>query len=84
VILMDIQMPGMDGLTATAQLKADPETSEIPVIAVTAHAMEGDAARALAAGCVAYVSKPISRVRLNGALDLALGGAGWRAAPSSP
>jgi two-component system, sensor histidine kinase and response regulator len=72
----------MDGLTATARLKADAATSAIPVIAVTAHAMAGDADRALAAGCVAYVSKPISRARLYEALDLALGGTEWRDAPS--
>jgi two-component system, cell cycle response regulator DivK len=78
VILMDIQMPEMDGLTATRHLKADPRTSAIPVIAVTAHAMAGDAERALAAGCIAYVSKPISRARLNDAIDLAMGGAEWR------
>jgi CheY-like chemotaxis protein len=82
VILMDVQMPGMDGLTATVQLKADPATSAIPVIAVTAHAMAGDSDRALDAGCVAYVSKPVSRARLFDAMDLALGGAGWRPAPS--
>jgi CheY-like chemotaxis protein len=69
----------MDGLTATSHLKADPKTRAIPVIAVTAHAMAGDAERALAAGCIAYVSKPISRARLNDALDLALGGVEWRA-----
>jgi CheY-like chemotaxis protein len=78
VILMDIQLPGMDGLTATMQLKAAPETRSIPVIAVTAHAMAGDPERALEAGCLAYVSKPISRKRLTEALDLALGGTGWR------
>jgi signal transduction histidine kinase/ActR/RegA family two-component response regulator len=77
-ILMDIEMPEMDGLTATARLKADEATSAIPVIAVTAHAMAGDADRALAAGCLAYVSKPISRARLYEALDLALGSAEWR------
>ena len=77
-ILMDIEMPEMDGLTATALLKADDATSAIPVIAVTAHAMAGDADRAFAAGCLAYVSKPISRARLYEALDLALGGAEWR------
>jgi signal transduction histidine kinase/ActR/RegA family two-component response regulator len=82
VILMDIEMPEMDGLTATARLKADATTIAIPVIAVTAHAMAGDADRALAAGCVAYVSKPISRARLYEALDLALGGTEWRDAPS--
>jgi signal transduction histidine kinase/CheY-like chemotaxis protein len=84
VILMDIQMPGMDGLMATTHLMADPATSAIPVIAVTAHAMGGDAERALAAGCVAYVSKPIARAKLFEALDLALGGAGWRLGAGVP
>jgi PAS domain S-box-containing protein len=78
VILMDMHMPGMDGLTATAALKADARTSGIPVIAVTAHAMTGDAERMLAAGCVGYVSKPVSRTKLDEALDLALGSAAWR------
>jgi CheY-like chemotaxis protein len=79
VILMDLQMPGTDGLTATLALKADPTTAAIPVIAVTAHAMAGDSDRALAAGCIAHVSKPIARTRLYEAIDLALNGAGWRA-----
>ncbi len=83
VILMDIEMPGMDGLTATAELKADPLTKSIPVITVTAHAMTGDAERAFEAGCVAHVTKPIARVKLKEALDLALG-AGWSEAPSTP
>jgi two-component system, cell cycle response regulator DivK len=74
----------MDGLTATAELKADEATHAIPVIAVTAHAMAGDSERALAAGCVAYVSKPVSRARLFDAMDLALGGAAWRPAPPLP
>jgi PAS domain S-box-containing protein len=78
VILMDVQMPGMDGLTATGHLKADPATSAIPIVAVTAHAMAGDAERAKAAGCVAYVSKPVARARLYEAIDLALGDAAWR------
>jgi two-component system, cell cycle response regulator DivK len=59
LILMDIQMPGMDGLELTRRLKADPVTRDIPVIAVTAYAMKGDAARAQAAGCDGYVAKPI-------------------------
>jgi PAS domain S-box-containing protein len=74
VILMDMQMPGMDGLTATTQLKADPRTSGIPIIAVTAHAMAGDAERMLAAGCAGYVSKPISRAKLDEAMSSALRG----------
>ena len=59
LILMDIQMPGMDGLELTRRLKADPATRDIPIIAVTAYAMKGDAARVTAAGCDGYVTKPI-------------------------
>ncbi len=77
VILMDIQMPGMDGLAATALLKADPITSGIPIIAVTAHAMAGDADRAITAGCIAYIPKPVSRAALYEALGVALG-SGWQ------
>ena len=77
VILMDIQMPDMDGLAATALLKADPGTTRIPIIAVSAHAMAGDADRALAAGCVAYIPKPVSRAALYEALGGALG-SGWQ------
>ena len=59
LILMDVQLPGIDGLELTRRLKADPATTHIVIIAVTAYAMKGDEARALAAGCDAYVSKPI-------------------------
>jgi two-component system, cell cycle response regulator DivK len=59
LILMDLQLPGMDGLELTRRLKADPERRDIAIIAVTAYAMKGDEAKALAAGCNAYVSKPI-------------------------
>ena len=59
VILMDLQLPGVDGLQLTRQLKSDPATREIIVIAVTAYAMKGDQERALAAGCDDYVTKPI-------------------------
>ena len=59
LILMDVQLPGEDGLTLTKQLKANPATSRIPIVALTAHAMAGDRERALEAGCVGYVSKPI-------------------------
>lgn len=59
VILMDIQLPGMDGLELTRRLKADPRTRGIVVIALTAYAMKGDAERMHAAGCDAYASKPI-------------------------
>jgi len=60
LILMDIQLPGMDGLEATAQLKRDEATRSIPVIALTALAMKGDEERIRAAGCDGYVAKPIS------------------------
>jgi CheY-like chemotaxis protein len=59
LILMDVQMPGQDGLSLTRQLKADPATVTIPVVALTAHAMAGDRELALAAGCSGYISKPI-------------------------
>ena len=59
VILMDIQLPGEDGLTYTRELKAGRATSGIPIVALTAHAMAGDRERALSAGCAGYLSKPI-------------------------
>ena len=60
LILMDIQLPDMDGLEATAHLKADPATRAIPVIALTALAMKGDEERIRAAGCDGYIAKPMS------------------------
>ena len=64
LILMDVQLPGIDGLEATKQLKADPRTSDIPVVAVTSYAMKGDREKALAAGCVSYITKPIDKAIL--------------------
>lgn len=60
LILMDIQLPGRDGLDLTRQLKADPATASIPIVALTALAMLGDRDRTLAAGCAGYISKPIN------------------------
>lgn len=59
LVLMDIQMPAMDGIEATKRMKADPTTCDIPVIALTSSAMKGDREAILAAGCDAYMSKPI-------------------------
>jgi signal transduction histidine kinase/CheY-like chemotaxis protein len=59
LILMDLQLPGLDGMEATRRLKADPRTSTIPVVALSAHAQGVDEERALAAGCAGYIAKPI-------------------------
>lgn len=59
LILMDLQLPGMDGFELTRRLKADPATRDIPVVAMTAYAMKGDDERALQAGCDGYITKPI-------------------------
>lgn len=59
LILMDIQLPNMDGLELIRKIKSEAETRDIPIVAVTAYAMKGDKERILEAGCSAYVSKPI-------------------------
>ncbi|HEX9982850.1 MAG TPA: response regulator [Thermoanaerobaculia bacterium] len=59
LILMDIHLPGQDGLTVVRQMKAEPRTAGIPILALTAHAMRGDKDRFLEAGCDGYISKPI-------------------------
>jgi CheY-like chemotaxis protein len=64
LILMDIQMPGMDGLTLTRKLKGDPAAKEIPIIAVTSFAMKGDEEKARSAGCDGYITKPIDTRKL--------------------
>lgn len=64
LILMDIQMPGMDGLTLTRQLKADPASRGIRIVAVTAFAMKGDDEKAREAGCDGYITKPIDTRKL--------------------
>lgn len=66
LILMDIQMPGMDGLTLTRLLKSDPARRGIPIVALTAFAMKGDEQKALEAGCDGYITKPIDTRRLPG------------------
>jgi CheY-like chemotaxis protein len=69
LILMDMSLPIMDGWEATRRLKADPRTSAIPVIALTAHAMTEDRDRALAAGCDDFDTKPIDMTRLLGKIE---------------
>lgn len=73
LILMDIQLPDMDGLTATALLKQDPATASIPVIAVTAMAMTLDRQKTMDAGCDGYISKPLRYRELYAAIDHLLG-----------
>jgi two-component system cell cycle response regulator DivK len=72
LILMDIQLPGMDGLAATALLKRDPTTSAIPVIALTAMAMKEDREKSQIAGCDAYIAKPLRYRELYGVIDALL------------
>jgi two-component system cell cycle response regulator DivK len=72
LILMDVQLPGMDGLDATVLLKRDDATREIPVIALTALAMKGDEERIRAAGCDGYVAKPMRYQDLLGTITAQL------------
>jgi len=74
LILMDIQLPGMDGLAATALLKQDATTKGIPVIALTALAMKGDEARIRAAGCAGYIAKPMGYREVLATVASQLGG----------
>ncbi len=60
LILMDIQLPGLDGYEATRRIKANPALRQIPIIAVTSYALSGDDVKAFEAGCEAYVTKPFS------------------------
>jgi two-component system, cell cycle response regulator DivK len=74
LILMDIQLPGMDGLSATALLKQDVATRAIPVIALTALAMKGDEARIRSAGCSGYIAKPMGYREILATVATQLGG----------
>lgn len=64
LILMDLRLPGLDGWEATRRIKAQPETRDIPIIALTAHAMTGDREKALEAGCDDFDTKPVEMPRL--------------------
>jgi CheY-like chemotaxis protein len=81
LIMMDLQLPGMDGLALTRKLKADPATRGIIIVALTAYAMKGDDERARDAGCDAYVSKPINTRTLPGLVAGLLAG-GERSEPA--
>jgi CheY-like chemotaxis protein len=72
LILMDMSLPVVDGWEATRRLKADPATSGIPIIALTAHAMAGDQDKAFAAGCDDYDTKPVDLARLLAKIDALL------------
>jgi two-component system cell cycle response regulator DivK len=72
LILMDIQLPGMDGLTATTLLKQDPVTRNCKIIALTAFAMKGDEEKMIAAGCDGYIAKPFSYKDFLAAVEAAL------------
>lgn len=73
LILMDMSLPVLDGYEATRRIKADPALRHIPVVGISAHAMRGDEQRALAAGCDAYLIKPIDEAQLFAALAHHLG-----------
>lgn len=84
LILMDIQLPGMDGLAATAILKQDPTTAAIPVIAVTALAMKADREKSHAAGCDAYMAKPLRYKELYLVIDTLLAEKNAQALEANP
>lgn len=73
LILMDINLPGRDGYQLTREIKADPTTNAIPVIALTAHAMSGDREKSIAAGCDDYDTKPVDFKRLLGKIQALMG-----------
>lgn len=74
LILMDIQLPGVDGYEATRRIRAIPGCEKVPIIAVTSHALSGDEEKALAAGCSGYVTKPFSPRALLARVQEFLGG----------
>lgn len=84
VVLMDISLPRMDGLEATRRLKQDPRTRDIPILAVTAHALESARQEALAAGCSDVVTKPFGAKEIEEAIRRQLPAGGGSGAGSQP
>ena len=76
LILMDLQLPGVDGFELTRRLKADPKTADIVIVAVSAYAMKGDQERALSAGCDGYIPKPLDTRALPAQIERYLAGGG--------
>jgi CheY-like chemotaxis protein len=76
LILMDMSLPGLDGWEVSRRLKADPQTKDIAIIAITAHAMAGDREKAIAAGCDDFDIKPVELTRLLGKIEALIGRAG--------
>ena len=81
LILMDLQLPGMDGLTLTRLLKEDPATSDVAILALTAYAMKGDEEKARQAGCDGYITKPIDTRGLPAVIAGVLAGQGRASSP---
>ena len=69
LVLMDIQLPGVDGLSLVGEIRQRPEAAALPIVALTAHAMRGDRERFLAAGCNGYISKPIETASFIGQVE---------------
>ena len=84
LVLMDMGLPVIDGWTATRQIKADPATARIPVIALTAETAAGDREKCLSAGCDDYDTKPVDLMRLIEKIDALLAGAKPNSSPANP
>ena len=84
LILMDVSLPGQDGLSLTRDLKSDPATSRIPIVALTAYSMVGDREAALAAGCAGHITKPIDVETFGDEVRGFLGGPRARQSGMSP